>query len=794
MVAPTLKVEFSFIRNGNDYVWNDVSSYVRRVSIDRGISRELEEYSAGQCDVIFGNIGREFDPSYLTPTTTRTNLVKNPIPSTSAPISPQETWQMLNRGTGGAGTTTLTANGAVDTVTTAASTVVYSFGVTGGTTAARIPVTAGLTYAFSMYVTSSVSDTRRLAATFYDAGGTSLGDVAVGVGQTLLAGVETQLVGTYTAPAGAVSVRMYGGNTTGSVIRPLGSTMTWRRAMVEQASSVRTYFDGSTARTPNTDNAWSGTAQSSSSVQTVYPSLYGRDVKPAGALRVTSGSQIQFMGFIDSWSFDYPDSNHNAVARVIAYDALSSLSKAVLDEVYFDPQTTGSRIAAVLSRPEIALNSSLQNLDGGSSVVQDELVAQGTGALAYCQQVAHSEPGDFFGTRDGKVAFRDRRYLDYNWNIATYRYNLCANPSLESGVGIYWTTGSTSTTQKYYGTRSLVGTYNSSLNIRTAKYEETNATRFSASGTGTYTISAWFYLSGGSVNLSFTANLAGALVATASSSPAITLNTWTRVSLSLAIGSTFDELEFYVDNGSGSSIFYIDGVLIEKSASMGDYFDGAITPTASSTTRYTSSWDTATNLSSSTLAIQTLASSPSFTAFNLSDSSGTDIPVVDVKTIFGSEQLFNRIILSAIGGVPQVVQAVSSQASYGIRSFEDGSYLNSDDEVVLGIANELLTQFSLPEFRAEEVMVALHSLNSTDQTTLLTKDIRDVTKLTYQPSRQGEQVVKYYSVIGISHEIANNQHFMTFKIASLANQAFRLDSEILGVLDTNVIGYSEQNS
>jgi hypothetical protein len=788
MVAPTLKVEFSFIRDGNDYVWNDVSGYVRSVSIDRGISRELEEYSAGQCEVIFGNLNREFDPSYLTPTTTRTNLVKNPIPSTSAAISPQENWIVISRGTGGAGTTTLTANGAFDTVTAAASTTGYSFGFTGSTNAQRIQVTAGVTYAVSFYATSSIADARRLSGTFYDAGGSSLGEVNIGVAQSMTAGVEMRFTGTYTAPAGAVSMRVYAAATTGSVIRSLGSTMTWRRAMVEAASSVNTYFDGSTTRTPNTENAWSGTAQSSSSVQTIYPSLYGRDVKPAGALRVTSGSQIQFYGFIDNWSFDYPDSNHNAVAKVVAYDALSSLSKAVLDEVYFDPQTTGSRIAAILSRPEIALNSSLQNLDGGSSTVQDELVAEGTNALAYCQQVAHSEPGDFFGTRDGKVAFRDRRYLDYNWDTATYRYNLCANPSLESST-TYWTAGSTSTTQKYYGTRSLVGDYNSSLNIRTAKYEETNATRFSASGTGTYTISAWFYLSGGSVNLSFTANLAGALVATASSSPAISLNTWTRVSLSLAIGSTFDELEFFVDNGSGSSIFYIDGVLIEKSASMEDYFDGAITPTASSTTRYTSSWDTATNLSSSTLSIQTLASSPSFTSFNLSDSSGTDIPVVDVKTIFGSEQLFNRIILLAKDGVAQVAEAASVQASYGKRSFEDGSYLNSDDTVVLGIANELLTQFSLPEFRAEEVMVALHSLNSTDQATLLTKDIRDVTKLTYQPSRQGDQVVKYYSVIGIAHEIAENQHFMTFKIASLANQAFRLDSEILGVLDSNVLSY-----
>jgi hypothetical protein len=789
MGAPTLQVEFSFTRNGNDYVWNDISSYVRSVSIDRGISRELEEYSAGQCEVMLSNNGRQFDPSYLSPTTTRTNLVKNPIPSTTAAVSPQETWQMLNRGTGGAGTTTLTANGAVDTVTTAASTVVYSFGVTGGTTAARIPVTAGVTYAFSMYVTSSVSDTRRLAATFYDTGGSSLGDVGVGVAQTLLAGVETQLIGTYTAPAGAVSVRMYGGNTTGSVIRPLGSTMTWRRAMVEQASSVGTYFDGSTSRTPNTQNAWSGTAQASSSTQTIYPSLYGRDVKPAGAIRVTSGGYVQFLGFIDNWTFDYPQSNSDAVARVIAYDSLATLSKTVLDETYFTEQTTGSRIAAILSRPEVAVNSALQDLDGGSSIVSDELVAQGTGALGYAQQVAHSEPGDLFATRDGKLAFRDRRYLDYNWNPATYRYNLCTNPSFESGVGTAWALGAISTLQEYYGTQSLVGSYNASLNIRQAKYDDVNAAKYGATGTGSYTLSAWFYLSGGTVNLTFTSKLAGATVSTASSSPAITLNTWTRVSLTLSVGSSFDELELIVDNGSGSSIFYIDGVLIEKSASMGDYFDGAITPTASSTIRYTSEWDTATNLSTSTLAIQTLNSSASPDVINLSDASGSDIPVIDIRTIYASEQLYNRIILVGTSTDPQLRESPTSQADYGIRGLTDESYLNADDDVLLGIAGQLLTQLSQPEFRAEEVAIALNALDSTDQSTLLQADIRDVIQLTYKPSKTGTQLSSKYAIIGVGHNIEGAEHFLVLKIASLANYAFRLDSAVLGVLDTNLLSY-----
>jgi len=789
MTAPTLQVEFSFIRSGNNYVWNDVSSYARSVSIDRGISRELEEYSAGQCEVMLSNVGREFDPSYLTPTTSRTNLVKNPIPSTSAAVSPQENWSVINRGTGGAGTTTLTAVGAFDTVTTAASTVAFSFGVTGSSTTQRIQVTAGLTYAISFYATSSIADARRLSATFYNSAGTSLGEVNVGVAQSMAAGVEMRFEGTYTAPATATNARIYAASTTGSVIRTLGSTMTWRKAMVEQVSSVGTYFDGTTTRTPNTDNAWSGTAQASSSIQTVLPSLYGRDVKPAGALRVTSGGYIQFYGFIDSWSFDYPDSNHNAIAKVVAFDTLSLLSKAVLDDVSFAEQYTGSRIASVLSRPEIALNSSLQDLDGGTSKVQPQSVSQGTNALAYCQQVAHSEIGDLFATRDGKIAFRDRRYLDSNWGTATYRYNLCNCPSFESGKSSYWTIGTASSTQAKYGSKSLLGVYSSAPNETQVKYSDSDSAKFSASGIGSYTASLWIYPVSTSIFIQIEALNGASSIAFASDFPVVTANAWNRISVTVSVPSAFNIMEIFV-TGSGSSALWVDGVLLEKSASMGDYFDGAITPTASSTTRITSEWDLATNLSTSTLSTETLTASPSFTSFDLSDSSGTDIPVSDVKTFYGSEQLYNRIILGATGGVAQVAEATELQADYGIRSFDDGSFLNLYDTDVDSIANQLLTKFSLPEFRAEEVVVALHGLSSANQTILLSKDIRDVCKLTYKPNGVGEQIIKYYSVIGISHELSENQHMLTYRIASLANEAFRLDSEVLGVLDTNRLSYS----
>lgn len=382
----------------------EATNYVRSVTTSRGKSRELDRFDAGQFSIVLDNRNRYFDPTY-TDSTTRTNLVKNPIPSTSAPVSPQETWQMLNRGTGGAGTTTLTVNGAVDTVTTAASTVVYSFGITGGTTAARIQVTAGLTYAFSMYVTSSVNDVRRLAATFYDAAGTSLGDVSVGVAQTLTAGVETRLVGTYTAPAGAVSVRMYGGNTTGSIIRPLNSTMTWRRAMVEQASTVGTYFSGNDTDTNYQDYAWSGTAEASTSTEITYANPFYNTIKLRQLIRIVSQNGFVICGYITDWDLAY-DVNGDSIATAIGADGFMFMANQALDDFTPSVQKSGARISAALARPNCGLPFfATQSIATGLVDMVDDPVTAGTNLLEYLQLVEQSERGSLFFGRSNVLNF-----------------------------------------------------------------------------------------------------------------------------------------------------------------------------------------------------------------------------------------------------------------------------------------------------------------------------------------------------------------------------------------------------
>ena len=784
MVNPTLQVEFGFQKSGNDYVWNDISSYVRSVDIGRGVNREIDVYSAGSANITLSNANRYFDPSY-DDSTTRTNLVKNPIPSTSAAVSPQESWSVINRGTGGAGTTTLTANGAFDTVTTAASSIGYSFGVTGSTNAARIQVTAGLTYTVSFYATSSVSDTRRTGATFYNSAGTSLGENSGDI-TVMQAGIETRFTGTFTAPATAVSMRIYGGQTTGSVIRPLSSTMYWRLALVEEASTAGTYFSGSTTDTNYQIYSWTGTAESSTSTLLQYATPYYNLIQPAGAVRITSNSTVIFYGFIDSWDFDYPENGFDAIATIRAFDALSVLSKINLDYTVNLAESTGGRIQRMLNKAEVSWNPALTDIEGGQNTVQGDEVSSGTSVLSYIQQVAKSEPGDIFVTRDGLVVFRDRRWLEYSWNSPTTRYNYCTNPSFGSTLTGWSGTITRSSATAHTDSYSLRADFNGVLGDYYTKYAGTIPVTSGQS----VTFSAYIKNTSASATTYSITGKVGAV--TASSSPSITSSTtWTRVSQTVVAGATGTlACELTLDNSSQS--YYVDSVLIEISASADTYFDGTNTPTPDPAIRYLSYWTGANNLSSSYLETSTLITNPSaVTPIYLADynAGGSDIPYIDIQVSYNSENLFNRITISRVLGSVQTREDTTAQASYGIRTYSASDYLNDTDAQVLSIAGELLTIYKSPELRAEKVTLNLTSLSTAEQNTILAADLRTAAQVKFKPSRTGSLITKQYVILGISHSLTQKDHIVTFALASLTNQPFRLNSTVTGVLDSNRLGY-----
>jgi len=142
-----------------------------------------------------------------------------------------------------------------------------------------------------------------------------------------------------------------------------------------------------------------------------YPNII-----PRREIRVISGGELTFQGWIEDWDLDYqPSGDSIAVAK--AADALTVIGNQTLDAFTPPQELAGARIDAVLDRPEIGWPSTLRDLDEGAAEMAANPVSAETNALVYLQNVAASDPGYVFVTRDGKFAFRDRRKAPTSANL-----------------------------------------------------------------------------------------------------------------------------------------------------------------------------------------------------------------------------------------------------------------------------------------------------------------------------------------------------------------------------------------
>ena len=132
------------------------------------------------------------------------------------------------------------------------------------------------------------------------------------------------------------------------------------------------------------------------------------EIVPKREMRVTSGGELVFQGWIEDWDLDYSPSG-DSVATAKAIDALTVIANQTLDGFTPSVEKAGARVNAVLDRPEIGWPSTLRDLDEGTVDMAANPVEVDTNALQYLQNIAGSDPGYVFVTRDGKFAFRDRR-------------------------------------------------------------------------------------------------------------------------------------------------------------------------------------------------------------------------------------------------------------------------------------------------------------------------------------------------------------------------------------------------
>jgi len=532
-------------------------------------------------------------------------------------------------------------------------------------------------------------------------------------------------------------------------------------------------------------------------------------VQPGGNIRVSANGLRKFTGFIQDWQFSYDDAGFNGKALVTALDEIYKISNAALTGgEAWRVEATSNRIRTVLGYTGFTAGEYAGVTDGQTLLGTDSWTA-GNSVLSYIQQVARSEPGDLYSNASAIMVFKDRSFTDYNWSNSM-RYNFVSYPSTATTTYITdggladWNvlgTMATATASQFGGTvwrGGSVTAVDPAESFVGFDFQDFNAGRYANNGSS-YVFSAYVRGVTGTYDGFFQLfDTDGLTIASTAVTAVSTANSqWVRVggvvSSTAVLGGAGLLVAVY-----GATTYTVagEGFQIEPGTAFIDYFDGgysAYTDTASN--RYRTAWGGSAYASTSGLLSSTASTVAPATILTFADANsqgvaygnGTGIPFTDLQIQYGSEQLYNQVQVIGVNATA-TSNDTTGQSRYGLRTYSQTDNLTTSLTAPSTIAADLLAEFRLPEYRAEAITIALESLSATQQNQVLAVELRDVVRLCFQPSATGSVVDKYYQVLGIDANTDVERDQIIFRLASLDNLPFRLDSLILGVLDTDTLG------
>lgn len=526
-------------------------------------------------------------------------------------------------------------------------------------------------------------------------------------------------------------------------------------------------------------------------------------VQPAGKIRFTAGGVRRFTGSIQSWDFNYDQAGFDGSATVMALDSLFKASTQVFvggtQQVL---EATSDRIKRVLNYNNFSA-SEYSKIESTQTPVGKDINNAGDNVLSYLQNVARSEPGDFFSNASAVLTFKDRSFVNYTWTN-TERQNLLKYPGTATADGNGWTYGyqpATAISPIYGGTvnksQIVVGDLQNEM-----VYQETDLDKYNPDGNATkYVFSGWFRSATAAslaLELDFYVNTVGGGYDLSVSNVTANNTAWTQLSGTVTVTSGIAQGIIFTVFAAGTTTaqdFYGNGLQVERGTAWINYFDGTYNPyTNSATSRYDVAWLGDAYASSSGMVISnaSTATAPSILTFadvnsqGASFGNGTGIPFTDVQVIFGGDQLYNQVQVVGTQATA-LVSDTAGQSRYGVLGYSQTDNLTPSVSAPGRIAAGLLGEFRLPEYRASAITVALEALTSGQQIQVLGLELRDILRVCFQPSAQGSVVDKYYQILAINSNTDTERDHITFSLASIDNLPIRLDSTLLAVLDTDTL-------
>lgn len=175
---------------------------------------------------------------------------------------------------------------------------------------------------------------------------------------------------------------------------------------------------------------------------------------------------------------------------------------------------------------------------------------------------------------------------------------------------------------------------------------------------------------------------------------------------------------------------------------------------------------------------------------DLSPGPQTKIPYVAVNTVYGSESLYNRVVLTnndSAFPVTTTQEDTDSQKLFGVRTYTATGLLTENLFDLEAVATDLLATYKEPRYRFESITVNIDKLDLADTEAILGLEIGELVGVSFTPNQIPPAINKPARIIGISHEWTPTQKRVTFSLENLIFGVFILDNSSFGVLDTNTL-------
>jgi hypothetical protein len=169
---------------------------------------------------------------------------------------------------------------------------------------------------------------------------------------------------------------------------------------------------------------------------------------------------------------------------------------------------------------------------------------------------------------------------------------------------------------------------------------------------------------------------------------------------------------------------------------------------------------------------------------------GTGIPYQGLKVVYGSELLYNEIVLGSQFAGTFLAQDPTSIADYGVLNLTQIDLLTADATYLQTLSAYYAIKYSQPEYRFESLDVVLDEVSPANQQTILGLEISDFVTIKFTPNGIPPAIVKIAEVIRIDHDITPDAHVVSIGFATVDKGFWTLSDGIFGRLSAgNVLGF-----